>query len=155
MSGRRSSIHGSATGTTDPRPLSEKAWKNDAIRKLIGFLTMNGFQNAVSPKTLSAPSIKDFTCIFAFIYKKMDINYKQGTAKPEDEIPAILKSLGYPYPIKKSAIFACGSSHNWPKLLGALTWMVEVVEVCSHFVLFYLPLSRFNSLVYGPSQRAS
>eukprot|EP00730_Choanoeca_flexa_P010327 TRINITY_DN17502_c0_g1_i1.p1 TRINITY_DN17502_c0_g1~~TRINITY_DN17502_c0_g1_i1.p1 ORF type:complete len:626 (+),score=201.43 TRINITY_DN17502_c0_g1_i1:32-1879(+) len=128
MSGRRSSIHGSATGTSDPRPLSEKQWKIEATRKLIEFLSNRGYPGALSKKLLEAPSIKVFSKIFTFIYETLNPNYEPGATKPEDEIPAIFKSLNYPYPIKKSAIFACGSSHNWPKLLGALIWLVDVID---------------------------
>ena len=49
--------------------------------------------------------------------------------KFEEEIPKILKQIGYPYPISKSAMFAIGNMHSWPNLLGALQWMVEVIRV--------------------------
>lgn len=129
LGSRRSSIHGSATGTSDPRPLSDKAYRANCIRSLIQFLTENGYDAPLSPKLLSAPSTKDFIRIFQFIYAQFDPSYPWDRMKAEDDIPLILKSIGYPFPVKKSAIFACGSQHNWPKLLGALTWMIEAASV--------------------------
>lgn len=49
--------------------------------------------------------------------------------KFEEEVPRILKSLSYPFTISKSAMFAIGSLHTWPTLLGALHWMVELIKV--------------------------
>jgi kinetochore protein NDC80 len=129
LGSRRSSIHGSATGTSDPRPLSDKAYRANCIRSLIQFLTENGYDAPLSPKLLSAPSTKDFIRIFQFIYAQFDPSYPWDRMKAEDDIPLILKNIGYPFPVKKSAIFACGSQHNWPKLLGALTWMIEAASV--------------------------
>lgn len=49
--------------------------------------------------------------------------------KFEEEVPRILKTLNYPFTISKSAMFAIGSLHTWPTLLGALHWMVELIRV--------------------------
>lgn len=49
--------------------------------------------------------------------------------KIEDEVPKILKSLGYPYTISKTTMYSVGSSHAWPAILAALTWLREKVEV--------------------------
>ena len=101
--GRRSSIHASATGSSDPRPLSDKTYRTESIRRLIQFLTENGYNAAISPKILNAPSNKDFVRMFEFLYSHIDRNFA-GTDKAEDEIPAMLKMLGYPYTVNKSAI---------------------------------------------------
>eukprot|EP00050_Salpingoeca_kvevrii_P003293 m.220652 g.220652 ORF g.220652 m.220652 type:complete len:606 (+) comp10803_c0_seq1:147-1964(+) len=126
--GRRSSIHANSTGTSDPRPLSDKAYKNASCRKLIEFLASSGYPHSISPKMLTAPSNKDFVQIFQFLYNAIDPNYDFGQEKPEDQVPTLLKHLGYPFTINRSAIFSCGSSHTWPKLLGALTWMVDTIQ---------------------------
>jgi len=136
-SSRRSSIHANATGTSDPRPMSDKTYKAQCIRNLIEFLTQNGYNGTqLSPKILSAPSNKDFIRIFQFVYSFVDPNYNWGDSKPEDEIPQLFKMVGYPFTVNKSAIFSSGSPHNWPKLLGALTWLVELATVrnCLHVV---------------------
>jgi SMC interacting uncharacterized protein involved in chromosome segregation len=66
--------------------------------------------------------------ILQFLYKKIDPNYLFSD-KLEDEIPLLFKQLRYPYAVQKSAIFSCGSPHNWPKLLGALVWLVELANM--------------------------
>ena len=49
--------------------------------------------------------------------------------KLEDEVAMNFKALGYPYPISKTALVAAGSSHTWPTLLAALTWLMETLEL--------------------------
>lgn len=69
-------------------------------------------------------------CGTQFIYSQIDPAYRFSEEKGgvEDEIPHLCKALGYPMTVSKSAIFACGSSHNWPKLLGVLDWMLDMIE---------------------------
>ncbi|EDQ92109.1 uncharacterized protein MONBRDRAFT_22944 [Monosiga brevicollis MX1] len=128
IGGRRSSIHGSATGTSDPREWSDKQYLKKAIRDLVVFLSETGYPDMISAKMLAAPSNKIFVKMFQHIYGLLDPMFPWDKYKPEDEIPEIMKYLGYPFPIKKSTIFASGSSHNWPKLLGALTWLVDATR---------------------------
>ena len=54
--------------------------------------------------------------------------------KPEEEVPKILRVLGYPFAISKSSMFAIGSPHTWPHLLAALTWLVELIKVSQTFI---------------------
>lgn len=46
-----------------------------------------------------------------------------------DAIPNLLKHLAYPYKINRSTVISCGSGSNWPKMLGALHFMLELVTV--------------------------
>lgn len=62
------------------------------------------------------------------MYGFYDENYSLEGKKPEEEIPTLLKHIGYPYAINRSVLFCCGSQHNWPKLLGALAWMLEEIN---------------------------
>ncbi|KAI8827943.1 HEC/Ndc80p family-domain-containing protein [Chytriomyces cf. hyalinus JEL632] len=117
--------------TKDPRPIRDKAWQASAIRNLISFLVNAGFNQQVSPKTLQAPSMKDFTAIFKFLYAQLDPNYA-FVKKFEEEVPVILKGLRYPFSdqISKSHLASVGSMHAWPTLLAMLTWMVELILCC-------------------------
>jgi kinetochore protein NDC80 len=96
--GRPSNIGVTAMGpmaiTKDPRPIREKSWQSNAIRSLINFLVQAGYNQPVSPKTLQAPSAKDFTSIFKFLYAQLDPKYI-FQKKFEEEVPAILRGLRY------------------------------------------------------------
>jgi len=125
---RRSSIFGwSQQSKHDPRPLTDKQYLNDCVRALISYLTTHGYDNPVSPKTLTHPTCKDFVQIVTFLFKKVDASLKI-VGKMEEEVPQIFKKLKYPFPISRSALYAVGSPHSWPSLLAALTWLVELLN---------------------------
>lgn len=121
---------GSSVPLKDPRPIREKSFQLNAIKALIEYLSVNGFDQQISTKILSAPSSKDFQNIFKFLYGRIDPTYDFGK-KFEDEVPIILKSIKYPYAndISKSHMYAVGSMHAWPALLAMLAWFVELLMV--------------------------
>lgn len=45
-------------------------------------------------------------------------------------MPAVLKSLGYPFNVSKNHMLNVGSPHSWPILLGAIMWLVDVSVQC-------------------------
>ena len=49
-------------------------------------------------------------------------------AEFEDEVPAVLKMLGYPYNISRSALQSVGAPHAWPPILAALGWLVDLLK---------------------------
>ena len=67
-----------------------------------------------------------------FLYGFLVPGYKM-LGKIEEQFPGTLKSLGYPFNISKSAMYAIGSPHTWPTLLAALTWLREQIEVCDRW----------------------
>lgn len=46
----------------------------------------------------------------------------------EEEVLRVFKSIGYPFAISKSYMYAVGTPHSWPHLLAALTWLVDLVK---------------------------
>ncbi|KAI9353822.1 HEC/Ndc80p family-domain-containing protein [Obelidium mucronatum] len=129
--GIASAMNAPLTIAKDPRPIREKQWQANAIRNLINFLVQAGYNQPVSPKTLQAPSGKDFTSIFKFLYAQLDPCYV-FVKKFEEEVPVILRGLRYPFcdQISKSHLHSVGSMHAWPSLLAMLTWMVELISCC-------------------------
>ena len=128
---RRMSILGRPSSASltrnDPRPLTDKAFIAQNIRTLIAFLTANGYDHAVSPKSLATPTSKEFLHIVQFMMPFIDKNIK-FSAKVEEDVPILFKRLCYPFAISKSALCAVGSPHTWPPLLAALVWVVELLN---------------------------
>jgi kinetochore protein NDC80 len=85
---------------TDPRPISDRAFMNQSIRAIIAYLSTHGYNAAISPKMLLAPSTKDFRFLLEFLVRQIDQNF-QFTGKFEEEVPIVFKRLGYPFPISK------------------------------------------------------
>lgn len=122
---------------TDPRPIHDKAFQQQCMKKLLNFLLKNNYEYPVTQKSLSRPSGKDFANIVTFMLRQVDPTFQENTGggkdniqmKLEDEIAMNFKALGYPFPISKTALVAAGSPHTWPTLLAALTWLTELLEI--------------------------
>ena len=112
----------------DPRPITDRGFQQQCIKRLLAFLVDQGYEYPITPKTLARPSGKDFTNIVTFMLRKVDPNFQEGTMKIEDEIAMNFKFLGYPFSVSKTALVAAGSSHTWPPLLAALTWLMEQLQ---------------------------
>ena len=88
----------------------------------------HGYDRQLSPKLLSSPTSKEFYCMVEFLYRQIDPNYVMDK-KFEEAIPSIFKSLGYPFPISKTALYAVGSPHTWPVRHLVFVVVVVVVEL--------------------------
>ncbi|XP_054141227.1 kinetochore protein NDC80 homolog [Melozone crissalis] len=113
----------------DPRPLHDKAFIQQCIKKLCEFLVENGYAHNVSVKSLQSPSVKDFLKIFTFIYKFLCPSYELPDSKFEEEIPKVFKDLGYPFALSKSSMYTVGAPHTWPQIVAALVWLIDCVKL--------------------------
>ncbi|XP_063033817.1 kinetochore protein NDC80 homolog [Melospiza melodia melodia] len=129
--GSRSSQYG-VFGTEkikDPRPLHDKTFIQQCIKKLCEFLVENAYAHNVSMKSLQSPSVKDFLKIFTFIYKFLCPSYELPDSKFEEEIPKVFKDLGYPFALSKSSMYTVGAPHTWPQIVAALCWLIDCVKL--------------------------
>ncbi|XP_018597475.1 kinetochore protein NDC80 homolog [Scleropages formosus] len=131
----RNSTFGTFGGTEkvkDPRPLHDKSFIQQCIKHLCEFLSEQGFPGTVSIKSLQSPSTKEFLKIFEFIYTLLDPTFQMPTSKIEEEIPRILRDIGYPFALPKSSMYSVGAPHTWPQVLGALIWLIDTVKLFSN-----------------------
>uniref|UniRef100_A0A8C4Z9K1 Kinetochore protein NDC80 n=1 Tax=Gadus morhua TaxID=8049 RepID=A0A8C4Z9K1_GADMO len=128
---RNSSIggFGGSEKLKDVRPLHDKAFVQQCVRQLSEFLSENGFLGSVSTKMLQSPSTKEFLKMFEFIYSQLDNTFQLPTSKVEEEVPRLLKDMGYPFAISKSSMYSVGAPHTWPLVLGALIWLIDTVKI--------------------------
>jgi kinetochore protein NDC80 len=112
---------------TDTRPSNDRSYMQACIKSIVGFVVDNGYGMPISPKILTNPTSKDFQHIFLFLMRYVDPSFNFDK-RFEDEIPNVMKSLGYPFTISKSALSAVGSPHTWPTLLGVLIWILEMIK---------------------------
>ncbi|NXX47519.1 NDC80 protein, partial [Tricholaema leucomelas] len=115
----------------DPRPLHDKAFIQQCIKRLSEFLAENGYAHSVSIKSLQSPSVKDFLKIFTFIYGFLCPSYELPGSKFEEEIPRLFKELGYPFALSKSSMYTVGAPHTWPQIVAALVWLIDCVKLFS------------------------
>ncbi|XP_017269183.1 kinetochore protein NDC80 homolog isoform X2 [Kryptolebias marmoratus] len=113
----------------DARPLHDKSFVQQCIRQLHEFLTEQGYPGTLSAKTLQSPSTKEFVKIFEFIYRQLDPTFEMPNSKVEEEVPALLKALRYPFVLSKCSMYSVGAPHTWPQALGALMWLIDNVKI--------------------------
>lgn len=118
----------SVPARTDPRQVSDKAFQQSCIKKLLKYLVDHGYDHPITHKSLARPSGKDFNHIVTFLFRQVDPNFQDGTMKIEDEVAMNFKALGYPFPVSKTSLVAAGSPHAWPSLLAAVTWLTERIQ---------------------------
>jgi kinetochore protein NDC80 len=110
----------------DPRPISEKQFVLDSSRKVVSFLQEKGYEENISVKSLQAPAIKVFANILQFCFRQIDPHFT-FKGQYDEEIPKLFRSLEYPIAIQKGELKVI-SQHHWPRLLAALTWLVDLVQ---------------------------
>ncbi|NXU42055.1 NDC80 protein, partial [Drymodes brunneopygia] len=115
----------------DPRPLHDKAFFQQCIKKLYEFLVESGYAHSVSMKSLQSPSVKEFLKIFTFIYRFLCPSYELPDSKYEEEISKVYKDLGYPFTLSKSSIYTVGAPHTWPHIVAALIWLIDCIKMCN------------------------
>ncbi|XP_074493912.1 kinetochore protein NDC80 homolog [Sebastes fasciatus] len=120
---------GASEKIKDTRPLHDKSYVQQCIRQLHEFLTEHGYPGSLSSKTLQSPSTKEFVKIFEFVYRQLDPTFEMPNSKVEEEVPAILKALRYPFVLSKSSMYSVGAPHTWPQALGALMWLIDQVKI--------------------------
>lgn len=119
---------GTLGNAQDPRPLKNKQYMAQTILRLVDFMEAHDYPNKqLGPENLQTPSTKDFQQIFEFLMQCIDRDFKL-TNDSLDQIPALLKALGYPFGVSKSSLMSAGAPHTWPVLLGALSWLRELIE---------------------------
>ena len=111
----------------DPRGITDKAFKREAIDKLISYLQDHGFDKPVTPQMLQAPAVSLFVHIMSFLLKATVPNFEFG-GRFEDEVPTVLKLLGYPYAIQRTSLQSVGAPHAWPPILAAISWLVDLLR---------------------------
>ena len=121
----------------DRRSLRDRNVQNRLATEIEGYLTKNGFSmethHPLTPNSLKNPTGKDFNFIFQWLYKRIDPAY-QFQKSIDNEVPAILKQLRYPYAnsITKSQLAAVGGN-NWGQLLGMLHWLMQVAIMMHNY----------------------
>ena len=76
---------------------------------------------------LSAPSANNILHIISFLFKAAMPNF-DFTGRYEEEVPIVAKQLGYPFAISAQDLKAVGAPQTWPKILGVLSWLVDLLK---------------------------
>lgn len=115
----------------DPRSTKDKAWTKAANERIVEYLVSHNYDRQISPKSLSAPTKKDYLHTLAFLYNKIDPLFEfadEKVEKAEVAIIAMFKRLKYPISISKAHLQAIGAPQSMPSLTASMLWLVELLE---------------------------
>ncbi|CAL4934232.1 unnamed protein product [Urochloa decumbens] len=100
----------------------DRAVQAAALRVVNGFLapdvTLRG----------PLPAAKDIQTALRLLLERIDFPPNEATF--EDDIIHVLRLLGCPYKIARSALKAPGTPHSWPPLLSVLHWLTLFAQYC-------------------------
>ncbi|XP_037079436.1 kinetochore protein NDC80 homolog [Pollicipes pollicipes] len=122
--------------TMGPR-LSAVTPQTAATHRVVQFLnerTRNGqgYNEGRPPATykdLVKGTGRDFDDVFTFMYGFFSPLFTMDGKKREEEVPALMKMLGYPGLITKSHLVTIGCAHSWPPVIAMLSWLADQVDV--------------------------
>lgn len=126
-----------ASVPVDPRRLKDVNTRSQMGQELGEFLMQRNFEmqmkHALTHKTMSSPTQKDFNMMFQFLYHCIDPAYKFQKGI-DVEGPLLLKQLRYPFErlIGKSQWSAVGGS-NWSMFLAVLHWMMQLSKMMESY----------------------
>ena len=125
----RQSIGGQRSVNED-RPIAEISYHKQCVAKLNDFLQQMG-QPALPPRFCASPSSSDIRHTFELLFRELGMNLNQIAQPPkswDQELPAIMRSLGYRYTIAKKFIVSSTSNHSKGQLFGMFEWLVDAIS---------------------------
>ncbi len=108
----------------DSRPLTDRQWQVETLRKVVTFLNERGYEEA-TVKSLQSPPVKVFAAVLQFCFRRIDPGFT-FRGQYDEEIPNMFRMLEYPMPIAKNELKVI-APQQWPKLLAALSWLVDLL----------------------------
>ena len=90
------------------------------------YLTMSNYENSIAVKQLLTPTTKIFNQVFLFLLRQFEPNIQVENIALDD-IPLIMKSIGYPYIISKNILQSVGAPHTTSHVLCLLSWMCSLL----------------------------
>ncbi|EHA8590264.1 kinetochore protein NDC80 [Cocos nucifera] len=131
--------------------LTDRSSQSAALRSVNAYLSSLSAPTSLRPPL---PSGREITDAFRFVLSRLD----WPLADLDDDLPALLRHLGCPVKLNRSALKAPGTPHAWPPLLSVLYWLVQLARVSDHLAPpidqtatndFLLYVARSYSLFIG------
>ncbi|EFO23976.2 hypothetical protein LOAG_04509 [Loa loa] len=110
----------------DSRNLNDRHLQQQMQQKVLQYLR-DGNYPQTSEKLVKSPTKAEFARMFEFIFQQLAPDFT--LRKIEDEMPRLFRALGYPVQLKPSTMQTIGAAHTMPHLLGAITWLIDLIQM--------------------------
>ncbi|XP_062209441.1 kinetochore protein NDC80 homolog [Phragmites australis] len=133
-------------GTTASAPnFSDRATQAAALR------VVNAFLDPAVTLRPPLPAARDILAALRHLLERLHFPVSEKEAGFEDDLLYVLRMLGCPYKLTRSALKAPGTPHSWPPLLSVLHWLTLLASV-SDDVASSPSASAFNDLMLYTTQ---
>lgn len=106
--------------------LSDRSAQSVALHSINAYLSSHSAGISLKPPL---PSARDITACIRFLLSRLDFDLGPNL---DDDLVAVLKYLGCPVKLNRSALRAPGTPHAWPPLLSVLYWLVQLARYADH-----------------------
>ncbi|XP_015596888.1 kinetochore protein NDC80 homolog [Cephus cinctus] len=129
-SAERASALGVKGSRKDTRPLSDKGYQMEMLRRIDEYMRNIEQSCLLNPSgSLKPISLKMFVDVAAILFKLLDVKPILTMSNYIVELPNISKKVHYPGIVNKSWLKTANTMHSWPHVLGLLSWLVELCDV--------------------------
>jgi SMC interacting uncharacterized protein involved in chromosome segregation len=97
----------------DNRPVTDKSWQQEKVREIVDFCQKHKYPGTLAYNN-SPLSSAEFRKLFEFLMQFLVPDY--SVPKVQDignELPGLLKKIGYPGAVSKSLFQTIGTQHTW------------------------------------------
>ncbi|KAL3990577.1 HEC/Ndc80p family protein [Acanthocheilonema viteae] len=110
----------------DSRKLNDRHVQQEMQHKVLQYLLEENFPQ-IKETLVKSPTKAEFARMFEFIFQQLAPDFT--LRKIEEEMPRLFHVLGYPVQLKPSTIKTIGAAHAMPHLLGAITWLIDLIQM--------------------------
>ncbi|OAY85233.1 Kinetochore protein NDC [Ananas comosus] len=122
----------SSAAAANPPLLSDRSSQSAALRAVNSYLSSQSAPFSLRPPL---PSARDISDALRFLLARLDFPLPDapGSSRAlDDDVLLLLRLLGCPFKLSRSALKAPGTPHSWPPLLSALLWLTQLARLSDH-----------------------
>lgn len=129
-SAERASILVAKAPRKDTRPISEKYFQSQMLKKIDDYFTAIQQSTLLNSNgSLKPITIKLFVEVSGLLVGLLGMKQTLTNLNYVEELPKVAKKLQYPGPMAKSWMKSANAMHAWPNVLAWLSWLVEMCEL--------------------------
>ncbi|XP_046667122.1 kinetochore protein NDC80 homolog [Homalodisca vitripennis] len=128
---RMSSFGGTKNARKDPRPISEKAFQQMAQARVQQYFDTYGLEVIGPGNSIRRMNTKLFVDMMDHMLKKIDSRIVLTKTNFLEDLPLLLRKLGYRSKVDRSWLMTVNTSHSWQHVIGVLSWLVDILECVS------------------------
>ena len=93
--------------------------------QIFSYLSSYNYDSCITVRQLMSPSTKTFLQVYLFLMRHYDPNFPENINL--EDIPTIMKMLGYPTTISKNILSSIGAPHTTSHILQILNWLCSLL----------------------------